>query len=424
MTSLLSDFAPATTTDGRLPGALRVLVVEEALSRHTGHWRHYIGDIVRGLRAGGDQVEVLCHRDAPADLLREVGGTAWLRRSLWSGHRGRLADYQHIRSYLRDVSSYLQSQPGYDLVLCLTMRWQHALAWNLLVRRLAPHHFRRVVLLFVLGPGRFAGVGRPAVFAPSLRNRLWQGALRMLARAQTAGRVVLAAETGRMREELTRFSGRPFRLFCHPVVGETLARQIPKNGSSNASQREVAFCAPGFARYEKGADLLQEGVLELARPKAALGFQLMLQWLQPFQMPDGSRMALRPEFAALPGVRVLDRELNEAEYRLLLAEADWLVLPYRPESYHARVSRVAIEAATWGLPMIYTPGTWVEELCREHGAGVPVSELSATGVAAALRQAVAEHATQSVRAAGRAAAARAFHSVANFRAACLAETKT
>jgi glycosyltransferase involved in cell wall biosynthesis len=388
---------------------LSITIIEEALGRQSGHWRHYIGDLAAGLRAGGDSVRVLCHREAPVELLEAVGGTPWMRRSIWAGHQGKLADFKHIVSYTRDVSRALREVPASDVVLCLTMRWQHAVAWNYLARRWGQDHFRKAVLLFVLGPGRYAGPGLPSTIARSLRNRIWRGAMRSLRTQQAVGRIVLAAETARMRAELERFCGLPITQFCHPVVFDGQAAR------STPSRRPLAICAPGFARYEKGSDLLQEAMLLLERRQPKPDFQLVLQWLQPFRMPDGSEVGLKPELAKLPQVRVLDREIGQREYTALLAESDLVVLPYRPASYQARVSRVAIEAAILGLPMIYTPDTWLAEVCAEYGAGVPIQSLTAEGVAEAITEAVSNHANLASQAAARREAARSYYSVASFR---------
>ena len=59
------------------------LIVEDALRDRKGHWFEYVSTFVRGLRALGDEVEVLCDRKAEGFILESLGARAVLPESIW-----------------------------------------------------------------------------------------------------------------------------------------------------------------------------------------------------------------------------------------------------------------------------------------------------------------------------------------------------
>ncbi len=93
-------------------------------------------------------------------------------------------------------------------------------------------------------------------------------------------------------------------------------------------------------------------------------------------MPDGTTCSPGEILKNHPKVRVIDRAVQSQEYGYLLSETDCMILPYRNSSYHARVSRVAIEAVTNGIPVIYTNHGWLEETINHYGAGIGIEDES------------------------------------------------
>ena len=53
------------------------------------------------------------------------------------------------------------------------------------------------------------------------------------------------------------------------------------------------------------------------------------------------------------------------------SQTDFVILPYRKSSYYNR-PRVAIEAGARGIPLIYTDGTWTEEVAALVECGVTI----------------------------------------------------
>ena len=203
------------------------------------------------------------------------------------------------------------------------------------------------------------------------------------------------------------------------------------------STKPLLVVAPGLARYEKGSDIFQEAIklilsnkvasdkwqVASAQNQSAEGLsepvtnyslpataamptsvprdpffvpvvgrplKFVFQWPEDFDLPDGRRCA--PDHDLLKDERVkFSKDLLTGEaYWDFLQQADVIVLPYRSESYRARVSRVAIEAAMLGKPMVYTKGTWISEVVEMVGAGVAIAEEIPQSLAEAIQMAIGD----------------------------------
>ena len=62
---------------------MKWLIVEDALRDRKGHWLEYVSTFVRGLRALGDEVEVLCDRRAEGFVMEQTGARPVLPESIW-----------------------------------------------------------------------------------------------------------------------------------------------------------------------------------------------------------------------------------------------------------------------------------------------------------------------------------------------------
>lgn len=391
---------------------MRILITEEALQTGVGHWPSYIGGLARGFRDAGDEVDVLVHREATASVVEVVGGKPWFSRNCWLDPRsqGAWGGILHNLRFRSELKRWVMTHPPYDWVCALTMRLQHLLAFALLSRAKAFTPATRFLLLFVQGFGRYAGPGEPTVFPASPSIRLARLCFRWLAPSVRSGRVVLAAETEGMREELARFSGLPVALYPHPVPAPPARREEDVRDDG-----PVTISCPGFARHEKGSDLLQEAIKRILLSPGGGDFRFLVQWPEPFPMPDGTLLGIDPELARDPRVEWLNSSLDADAYEALMARSDLVILPYRQESYHHRVSRVAIEAASRGIPMIYTTGTWSGSIAEIAGAGVAIAEETVEAVVEAVHKARLGLEVLRSRALGGAAKVAAYHSDETFR---------
>jgi glycosyltransferase involved in cell wall biosynthesis len=411
---------------------MRILISEEALQGGGGHWPSYIGDIASGLRALGETVDVAVHREATDSVIKRVGGMPWFTRNCWVDPKsqGGIGGIRHNVTFRKELTSWLKQHEPYDWVCAFTMRLQHLLAFALLSRSPFNPSKTRFFLLFVQGFGRYVAQGVPTEFPNTLSTKLARFCFRLMAPGVKSGRVVLAAETRGMQDELQRFTGLPVTLAPHPVefkqslapavdLPATLVHPVATSGvsskRSSLDSRPLTIICQGFARHEKGTDLFQDAIrILLARPDADR-FHFVLQWPEPFAMPDGSMLGPHPNLLSDHRVEFLNQNLNTDEYEALLARTDLVILPYRRNSYNHRVSRVAIEAAGRGIPIIYTTGTWSEEVAELSGCGVPISEESADEVADSILHAAEKLPTLKNRAEAGAARVMEYHSVPMLR---------
>jgi hypothetical protein len=406
------------------PFTMRILIVEEALQTGEGHWPSYIGDLVAGFREVGDEVDVLTHREATPEVLRRVGGTPWLSRSCWDENknrtRGSFGGLAHNRTLFNEIKAYLKDQPPYDYVLALTMRVYQILAYGFLARfsNLAPQ--TRLLLLFMNQQGVFVAPGVPARIPKNPRTFMMKIGFGLLRRSVLEGKTVLAVETEGMKEEYERFTGLPFRIFPHSIRFSSVPETRLLSSPSATGEKEVTFTCPGFARFEKGIDLLQTAVIEIFREEPNFPARFIVQWQGPFPMPDGSSLEPQPEFKNNPHVEIIDRTIGPVEYEALLARSDVLLLPYRAAFYYARTSRVAIETVCQGIPLVYPAATWLEEVCTRYGAGTPFQDENVPSLKGAIRATVKNYHAIGEKAGTRSRAALEFFSVPTFRTQMLA----
>jgi hypothetical protein len=69
-------------------------------------------------------------------------------------------------------------------------------------------------------------------------------------------------------------------------------------------------------------------------------------------------------------VVLLEKSLNESQYKALLTQADLIMLPYTGRSYKAQTSGILIEAAVYQVPCIVPKGTWLEDELSITGGGI------------------------------------------------------
>lgn len=132
-------------------------------------------------------------------------------------------------------------------------------------------------------------------------------------------------------------------------------------------------------------------------------------------MPDGSKQEPENQLIQSGHLEIIDRVIDSNEYNQLLNRSHAVVMPYRLESYYARVSRVAIEASLKGLPLVFTEGSWLEEHTQRYGAGVPFKNNDVDSLTSALLQLAQNYEELSTQAQARIAASKAFYSTREFR---------
>ena len=239
-----------------------------------------------------------------------------------------------------------------------------------------------------------------------------------------------------------------------PATSHSLLATAPKALALDSPAKPVLVVAPGLARYEKGSDIMQAAIRLLLQKAETLKSEklkegcsapkyrrpeigdrglressnlvpssattggrtvkFVLQWPEDFDLPDGRRCAPDPDLLKDDRVKFSKDLLTGEAYWDFLQQADVIVLPYRSESYRARVSRVAIEAAILGKPMVYTKGTWISEVVAMVGAGVAIAEETPQSLAEAIQMAIGELDMLQSEAECGVARVRKFYSVSSF----------
>jgi glycosyltransferase involved in cell wall biosynthesis len=427
---------------GDFSKAMRILITEEALRLGNGHWPSYVQDLAEGFRAAGDHVDILAHKQAQPKVFEAVpGAIPWFSRDCRADPRsqGLIGGIRHNFSFARDLRAWLEQNGPYDWVLSLSSRPKHLMGFALLSKRNARREIAqtRFVVMFVLGFGRFAGAGKPAVFPKRPVTYFTKFCFWLVADAVRRGQVVLAAETKGMQAEVERFSGLPAVLFPHPVEmpaepqeenAEKLKAGRPAADSGgliadseaasltgthdegleaggsedteapnlrpyslDAPAKPVVVTAPGYARYEKGSDLLQ-GAIKILLKKMRDDMEVprlrfVLQWQEEFVTPEGEMVSPNPELKASPDVEFLDGIRVGEAYLDVLRGADLIALPYRCRAYNRRVSRISVEAALMGKPIVYMRHTWSGEVAELAECGAEIPEETPEAIAEALLQA-------------------------------------
>lgn len=346
---------------------MRWLIVEDALRNKKGHWFEYVTTFSRELRALGDDVTVLADHSAEPFIVEQLRAKPILPNSIW--HRmgdsaGPLTRYARVPLHgwntYKAVKSFLRRGEKYDVIFVPTVLVHHLLGWGWLVKRVLKKTPSRVILFFPNTPVQLDLKTNTASWQSAPTAKLFRRIIQSLRDEVAQGRVILGVETHPMRDALTRLSGVPFTYFPHPVYADKME---DKKEAGSSATGTLMFCSFGSARHEKGSDILVAAVEEYCRryPDSRVRFVL--------QSVDGDA-ELWKRLKDNPRVQLIPNYFNNGEYTRYLAQTDALLLPYRRSSYGLRVSRVIVEAMVYGIPVVTTRRTTLEDQAKEFGAAV------------------------------------------------------
>lgn len=425
-----------------------LLIVEEALRDLKAHWFEYIKTITAAAQAQGWRVDVACHRDAAAEIQAELNSFPVFRYARYLDNKtSKLPGERyygfllHSVRMLRVLWPLLNQGDRYTHIFVPTVLIHHLLAWWIIMR-LHPRRPQHLTLFFVANPGVWNTETQTSILPRSPLLTLQRSLLRLFEPMVQQGRVTLGVETKGAQREFETLTGLPFALLPHPVmissepvrdVGiEQAAWTDPSTQPPEAHDHEplqpsgavvmqterdvksLRLGCYGFARYEKGSDILKAAIQKCLNhhPKTAPRF--CIQWVDPFDLPDGTRCTSDDLRQYPDQVQIIDRPLLGDDYQVLLAQTDCMVLPYRNSSYHARVSRVALEAVCLGIPMIYTKEGWLEEIVNDYGAGIGIHDEQVDDLVEAIATLTTHYDEICQRAIARQTKAQAYFSGATF----------
>ena len=365
----------------------RLLVVEEALKDFVGHWYEYVKAVAELSTAAGAKVEVVGHTLASEALRRDSGVYPLFPATLWDGddRHGlpgwrKLGLPRHNWLVFWTMRRFLRDHGPFETTFVPTVVGHHIWAWRLL-SLLYPRRIGRLVLLIRNNAASYAPGSTVPTFNRAAMLLKW--GLRSFASDIDAGRVVFATDSARLADEYRQLAGLTPVVFPSPRVAPPAAG-LGAGPVARDPSAPLLFSCLGPARFEKGIDVLQQAIaLYLADPHAPPA-RFAIQWPSPIEDANGAPYPPDAGLAASGRVDFLDQPLDSAQYDALLASTDCMVLPYRRSSYFARISGVAVEAVTGGIPVISTSDTWTADLVATSGAGLAVDDGDAAGLAAAM----------------------------------------
>lgn len=391
----------------------RLLIAEEGLKTLDGHWFEYdraVADV--NIKAGVD-VTVAAHGDVALAVQERLKAQAIFACSSWDGVYNSPSSWkryvgivQHNQLVFKSMQQFVRQQGPFDCVFVPTVAIHHVYGWRSFALAELAKGAGRLVLLFRNSIGDYHD-GR--LTQSRLKRLIWKEALRPLRPMIDDGRVVLATDSSRLAAEYHSLIGAKLTVFPQPQITVREART-----STFYPSAPFTFGSLGPARLEKGVDLFEEAALAFLKARPGANVRFVLQWTAPIWLEDGSEKKPMPELLADPRFVLIDEPMDSETYEAVLADIDCMILPYRRSSYHGRISGVAVEAATAGIPAIYTTDTWTADLISSSGAGIPVEDEDVDGLTQALLDAYDSRADLTAAARARAEAAGKAHSLQAF----------
>lgn len=391
----------------------RLLIAEEGLKTLDGHWFEYDRAVAEVNANAGVEVVIAAHGDVNEAVCNQLNARPTFACSSWDGiynyassWRRYLGIARHNKLVFKSIKSLVYELGPFDCVFAPTVAIHHIYGWRSFALSELGSSVKRLVLLFRNSIGDF----RDGKLRQSrLKRQIWQEALRPLRPLITQGRVVLATDSSRLALEYKQLIGAELTVFPQPQITIRKPRTTPFD-----PEMPFTFGCLGPARLEKGADLFERAALELLKAHPNANVRFVLQWTAPIWLEDGSELKPLPELIADPRFVLIDQPMDSETYEATLADIDCMVLPYRRSSYHGRISGVAVEAATAGIPVIYTDDTWIADLIDSSGAGIATQDEDVAGLAKAMLTAYDKRTELTARARDRASHARRVHSLEAF----------
>ena len=389
--------SPTTGPDLDLHGK-SVLVFDDGLHSVHGHFYGYDIAVIEVLQQHGAKVTVLCHERFDQIAAMEATGARVLpliRRSVWTGHAPPRSGLRELATWLRQAGHFAAvldrhlADEQYDLVFAPNAMVYDSLAWLMLWGKNRFRNVGRLVLLF-----RFAVQHHPDYTGSNLdpsaplskRTRLWKWIAERLSGAVANGRIAYLTDSLRLAKEY------------HAALDLDLAvapspRALPERvvATLGDSARPLTFALLGYARWARGTDLFEKAIAALLEHDNAAGLSFSIQWYSDVIDPQGDRYEPRSSVLASDSVEIIDQPLSMQEYEALFARIDCMVLPYRREYYYSQISGVAIEAASAGIPMIFTADTWLEDFVVEQGTGIAVQDGDVAALVGAIQTMAANY---------------------------------
>ena len=385
---------------------MKILIVEEALKNLHGHWFQYISDIVNGGREAGHEIEVAVHKDACAEILQGLPCRPILNATVFdktAPPAGKLGGLQrilaHNRSLYRDLRDFLAAGNTYDVIIATTPRLDHLLAYEFLHWRFPNQERPHLVLIFVESVGKYSADYTQLSFGK--KSLPLKFAMKLSRLLPERNKFSLVTESEGLARQFKKFCGIKFGLVPHVTRLPALEcyREINDSQANVVSPKILGTF--GFTRYDKGVDVLQSAIKLLPARGGQSDIRFVVQWTGDYKLPDGSWIRKDASLENSPLVQYVPAFSVSDEYYKWIARTDIMVLPYRKDFYYDKLSRVAIDGALAGMPIVYPAGTWLESFVRNYAAGVAFEPENPESLAQAIQNVLANFVKLKARAEAR-----------------------
>jgi glycosyltransferase involved in cell wall biosynthesis len=403
-----------TATGENAPAAIagkRMVVIEEALKTHSGHWFEYLRAVSELNARAGARTTVVVHRDAEREVVEALDAHALFPWTFWDGTynhprlwRRLLGLVRHNLRVFRIMNRFVKRHGPFDMLFAPSVVNAQVVGWRLLMWRQGGRRIDHMVLFFRNNVGAY-GPGQAEPIFPK-QTKIMRWTLRSFLPLIREGRVRIVTDSEKLADEYEQLSGIRPEVFPSPRIAPPPLVEEEKR----APGAPLTLSCLGPARFEKGIDILQDAIRAFLTRNPDTDVRFVVQWDEPILNADGTLYEPMPELVADARVDFIDRPMNSAAYDAALAATDCMLLPYQRASYYARISGVAVEAVTAGIPVVYTRDSWCEDLVRDNGAGIGIEDGDVEGLTRAIAQFVDAHEDYRAKARERAEVARREHS--------------
>ena len=346
-------------------------IIEEALCGYSAHWFEWIRSVKLINEAAGVRVLIAGNREMDPAAARVLDAEAVLGHNSWDEsvhrqpalvrHAGVLS---HNLKVYRSCEAVLKRWGPVDCLQMPVVKIHHLAGALALTHRYGGRLFKRLVMQVNMPPGIHIRGQNDPVFGRN--SSLIRMVIRGFRRYVDQGLVCLGSDSDQTAKDYELLTGVPFIEFPTPRV-ITATESSPEVRSKDAP---VVFTCLGPSRHEKGSDLFLEAMQAYLQNSDRVPAKFVLQWTTDFTDTNGNLISPDPWLSEHADVTLVRRSLSSEEYDAALLGSDCIVMPYRWNSYFCRISGQAVEAATAGLPVIYTEDTWLERAMRRCGAGL------------------------------------------------------
>lgn len=190
---------------------------------------------------------------------------------------------------------------------------------------------------------------------------------------QMPGRYVYLTDSHRLRDEYLANTG--LELSVLPVPVELPPARATRSAQRKPGQR-LRISYLGAARSDKGFAELPNIVRTVLDSEFASQAEFYIQasasgagYVENECRQAIEDLKLIQSSVGDSVVCLLEKPLDESDYKALLALSDLILLPYTGHSYKVQTSGILIEAAIYQVPCIVPKGTWMEDELAVTGGG-------------------------------------------------------